>query len=199
MIEVPAYGLAQARLELLSRLPTQFTGDLGGVDGVAAIVARAVGDKCDQLAARTGSQRPCHLIHEVANQCHHVQVGALARPANVVGRAHPAAGQDRTNRRAVILHKEPVADVLPVAVNRQRFAFKRVQDHQRDEFFRKLVRAVVVRTVGCQRGQSKGVLIGPDQVIRASLGCGIGAVGCVRCGLAEGWVSRTERAINLVG
>ena len=70
---------------------------------------------------------------------------------------------------AVILDVQPVADVAAVAVDRQRPAVERVQDHQRNQLLRKLVRTVVVRAVGDQRRQAVGVEVGPHQMIGRGL------------------------------
>ena len=95
----------------------------------------------------------------------------------------------------MILHEEPVADVLPVAVDRKRLAFERVENHQRNELLGKLVRTVVVRAVGSECGQTKRVLIGADEMIRTGLGCRIRAVRRVGRSLAKGWVGRGQRAV----
>ena len=44
-----------------------------------------------------------------------------------------------------------VADVLAVAIDRERLARDRVDDHQRDQLFGELQRAVIIRAVGRQR------------------------------------------------
>jgi hypothetical protein len=49
--EVPLDGLADAGLEGLGRAPAEFALDLAGVDGVAAVVAGAVGDVGDEAAS----------------------------------------------------------------------------------------------------------------------------------------------------
>jgi hypothetical protein len=43
VVQVPLHGLADVGLEGLGRLPAKFVLDLAGVDGVAPIMARAVG------------------------------------------------------------------------------------------------------------------------------------------------------------
>ena len=47
VVEIPLNGLADAGLESFLRRPAQLAAQLGGVDGVASIVAGAVGDKGD--------------------------------------------------------------------------------------------------------------------------------------------------------
>ena len=94
---------------------------------------------------------------------------------------------------------QPVTYLLAVAIYRQRFARERVDDHQRDEFFREVVRAVVVRTIGGQHRQAVGVMIGAYQMVAGGLAGGIRAVRFVAVRLAEGGFVLRERAIHFVG
>src|SRR5262249_59399696 len=55
VVDIPAHRLAQAALERLGRPPAELRLDLGGVDGVAAIVAPPGGDGRDQPASPRGA------------------------------------------------------------------------------------------------------------------------------------------------
>ena len=66
---------------------------------------------------------------------------------------------------AVVLDIQPVADVPAIAVDRDRLALERIQYRQRNQFFGKLVGAVIIGTVGGQHRQAVGVVIGTHQVI----------------------------------
>jgi hypothetical protein len=44
----------------------------------------------------------------------------------------------------MIFDIQPVTDLIALAVNRQRFTVQRIQNNQRDQFFREMVRAVVI-------------------------------------------------------
>src|SRR6266478_6524461 len=57
VVEVPAHGLMQAVVEIVPRPPAELVLDLAGVDGVARIMARPVGDELDQLF-----MRPIHAV-----------------------------------------------------------------------------------------------------------------------------------------
>ncbi len=94
---------------------------------------------------------------------------------------------------------EPVANLPAVAVDRQVPALERVGDHERDQLLRELVRPVVVRAVGRDRGKAVGVVIGAHQVVGAGLGSRVGAVGRVGRGLGKGRIALAEAAVHLVG
>ena len=85
-----------------------------------------------------------------------------------------------------------------VAVNRQRLAVERVEDHQRDQFLGVLKRPVVVRAVGDERLQIVGVVVGAHEVIGRGLARRIRRVWRVRRVFTEE-PGRAERAVDLVG
>jgi len=47
----------------------------------------------------------------------------------------------------MILNVEPIAHLLAIAIHRQGPAIERIENHQRNEFFRELIRAVIVGTI----------------------------------------------------
>ncbi len=118
IVEVPGHGAADAGGEVLAGAPAELVLELGGVDGVALVVARPVGHEGDQLAP--GPRRGPQLVEHVADGLDHLEVGALVAAADVVLLAEPARGQDGPQRAGVVLDVEPVADVVAAAVDRQR-------------------------------------------------------------------------------
>src|SRR5271154_583487 len=50
LVQIPADGFTDALLELVRGCPAQFALDLGGVNGITAVVAGAVFDVGDELA-----------------------------------------------------------------------------------------------------------------------------------------------------
>ncbi|MNP55638.1 hypothetical protein D3C76_1502990 [compost metagenome] len=65
----------------------------------------------------------------------------------------------------MIFDKQPVAHLLAVAIDRQRLAGQRVENHQGNQLLGEVKRPVVVRAVGQQHGQTVGALPGADQVV----------------------------------
>ena len=68
--------------------------------------------------------------------------------ADIVGFPHCPFGHDLIQRTGMIFDIQPVTYLRAVAVYRQRLAIQRVQNGQRDQLLRDVVRAVVVRAVG---------------------------------------------------
>ena len=108
------------------------------------------------------------------------------------------ARQHLPERLGVVAHVEPVAHVHAVAVDRNRLAGQHALDHHRDQLLRELVRAVVVRAIGDDRGQAVGVMIGAHQHVARGLAGGVGRVRRVGRGFGE-IAGRAEAAIDLVG
>ena len=94
---------------------------------------------------------------------------------------------------------EPVTHLHAIAIDRQRLAGQGVDDHQRDEFFRKVVGTVVVAAVGGEHRQAVGVVVGAHQMVAGGLAGAVGAVGFVGVLLGKGRRVRAEGAVDLVG
>ena len=92
---------------------------------------------------------------------------------------------------AVVVHVQPVAHVLPVAVDRQRLARQGIEEKQRDELFRKLKRAVIIGAVRDQRREPIGVEVRPHEVVRTRLRGGVGTVGSIGRCFTESWILGT--------
>ena len=89
---------------------------------------------------------------------HHAQVEENPRAAD----DDAAAANHKIDRPAVVFDEKPVANIEPFAVNRKRLATKGVSNHQRNQFFGKLIRAVIVGAAGNVDWQSIGFTISPD-------------------------------------
>ena len=204
--EVPADGLFDAFLELEGWLPTELVLELGGVDSVAQVVAGAVGDVGDELLAGALGVAE-QAVDGLNHHFHDVDVLPLVEAADVVGVAGLAPVENHVDGAGVVDHIEPVAHIFPLAIDGQGLAVADVVDEERDEFFRELVGAVVIRAVGHQRGHAVGVVIGAYEVVAAGLGGAVGAVGIVLGGLQEEFAAvgggalglvKLQRAVNLV-
>ena len=78
----------------------------------------------------------------------YIQISLLAFSPDVVDLTLFSMLNNEIDCPAVILNMNPVANVLPIAINWQRLVRERLRDHQWDEFLRKLERAVIIGTPG---------------------------------------------------
>ena len=190
--DVPVDRLLQAPGEVgVGRPPAELALELGRVDGVAAVVAGAVGDPVEVLGVAP---------HGLQDHAQHGDVVLLAVGADEVGLPRAALGEDVPDGPGVVLGVDPVADVLAAAVELGAHAVDDVRDLARDELLHVLVGAVVVGAVGDRGAQAVGAGPGADQHVGGRLGARVRAARVVRRLLGElGRVVEREVAVDLVG
>ena len=134
----------------MRRPPAELALQLRAVDGVAAVVAGAVGDPVEVLGV---------AAHGLQDHAQDRDVVLLAICTDEVGLPHAALGEDVPDGAGVVLGVDPVADVLAAAVELGADAVDDVGDLPGDELLHVLVGAVVVGAVG--DGGSQPVGAGP--------------------------------------
>ena len=145
--------------------------DLGGVNGIAHIVALPIRHMDDQALG---------LAQLLADQLHDVDVAHLVVAAHVVHLADPALMDDQVDGPAVILHIQPVPDVEALAVHGQGLVVEGVGDHQGDQLLGEVIGPVVVGAAADGNRQTIGPVIRLHQQVGGSLGAGVGAGGVDR-------------------
>ena len=80
-------------------------------------------------------------------------------PADVVDFPDPSVMDDGINRFAVIFNIQPIAHIQTLAVHRKGLIGQRVDNHERNEFFREVIRTVVIRTPRNRDRQIIGAVI----------------------------------------
>lgn len=175
----------------MRRPPAQLALELGAVDGVAAVVAGAVGDPVEVLGV---------AAHGREDHAQDGDVVPLAVGADEVGLPHAAPGEDVPDGRGVVLGVDPVADVLAAAVELGADAVDDVRDLARDELLHVLVGAVVVGAVGDRGAKAVGAGPGAHEHVGAGLGGAVRRRGLIRRLLGElGGVVERQVAVDLVG
>lgn len=175
----------------MGRPPAELALQLGGVDGVAAVVAGAVGDPVEVLGVAP---------HGLQDHTQHGDVVPLAVGADEVGLPYAALGQDVPDGAGVVLGVDPVADVLAAPVELGAHAVDDVGDLPGDELLHVLVGAVVVGAVGDRGAKPVGAGPGAHEHVGARLGARVWAARVIRrllgelCGVVE-----CQVAVDLVG
>ena len=160
---------------------------------------RAVSDIGDLRVVGGPVESGGFRIEEGAEGFHDIEVRSFVESADIVGFTRAAALQNKPDGGGVVLDIEPVANLLPIAIDRERLAIEGVQNNERDELLRKMKGAVVVGAVCRESGEPVGVLEGADEVVAGGFGGGIGTVGGEGCRLGEGRVVRSESSVDFVG
>lgn len=192
IVQIPLNGLFDTVCKLCLRQPAQFVVDLGRVDGIAHIVALTVGDIGNQTL---------RLAQFLADQLDNVDVLHLVVAAHIVDFADLAVVDDEVNRLAVILHIQPVTHVFALAVNRQRLVCQGIGDHQRNQLFREVIRAVVVRASGNRYRETISSVVSQYQQICTCFRRGVGAAGVDGSLFGKEQVRSVQRqvAVDFVG
>ena len=184
VVEVPAHGLFDALLELERGLPTKLFLEFRRVDSIPRIVARTVGNVGNQ-AQRVALGVTQNAVHGLNHNLDEVDVFPLIEAANVVGFSHFALVENKVNCAGVVFDIEPIAHILALAIDGQGFALADIVDKERYELLGGLVRAVVVRAVGNDCGQSIGVVVGTHEVVARRLARTIWTMGRIGCMLGK--------------
>lgn len=175
----------------MRRPPAQLALELGAVDGVAAVVAGAVGDPVEVLGVAP---------HRLEDHAQDGDVVPLPIGADEVGLPRAALREDVPDGAGVVLGVDPVADVLAAAVELGAHAVDDVRYLPGDELLHVLVGAVVVGAVGDRGPQAVGAGPGAHEHVGAGLGRAVGARRPVRRLLGElRRVVEREVAVDLVG
>ena len=190
--DVPVDRLLQAPGEVgVGRPPAELALELGAVDGVAAVVAGAVGDPVEVLGV---------AAHGLQDHAQDRDVVLLAVGSDEVGLPRAALGEDVPDGRGVVLGVDPVADVLAAAVELGAHAVDDVGDLARDELLHVLVGAVVVGAVGDRGAQAVGAGPGAHEHVGTGLGARVRTARVVRRLLGElRRVVERQVAVDLVG
>ena len=131
----------------MGRPPAQLALELGAVDGVAAVVAGAVGDPVEVLGV---------AAHRLEDHAQHGDVVPLPVGSDEVGLPHAPLREDVPDGAGVVLGVDPVAHVLAPPVELGADAVDDVGDLPGDELLHMLVGAVVVGAVGDRGAQAVG-------------------------------------------
>lgn len=175
----------------MGRPPAELALELGGVDGVAAVVAGAVGDPVEVLGVAP---------HGLEDHAEHGDVVPLAVGSDEVCLPRAALREDVPDGAGVVLGVDPVADVLALPVELGADAVDDVRDLARDELLHVLVGTVVVGAVGDRGAKPVGAGPGAHEHVGARLGRAIRRGGPVRRLLGElRRVVESEVAVDLVG
>lgn len=175
----------------MRRPPAELALELGAVDGVAAVVAGAVGDPVEVLGV---------AAHGLEDHAQDGDVVLLAVSSDEVGLPHLALREDVPDGRGMVLGVDPIADVLALSIELGADAVDYVRDLPGDELLHVLVGAVVVGAVGDRGTQAVGAGPGPHEHVGGRLGRAVRRARAVGRLLGElRRVVERQVAVDLVG
>lgn len=104
-------------------------------------------------------------VHCLYHHLDEIDILPFVESADIVCLTVPAFVENEVNGTGVVFHIKPVADILTFAVDRKRFSVTDIIDEQWYEFFRELIRAIVVRAVGNDCRKAVCVVEGADEMV----------------------------------
>ena len=136
-------------------------------------MAGAVGNEGDEVhvLAFLASQQ---TVNGLDNHLDDIYVLPLVESADIVCVGNLALVEDKVDGACMVFYEQPVANVLALSIDWQRFAVANVVDEQRYQFLRELIGTVVVRAVGHNDRHAVGVVECSDKMVARCLRCRIG-------------------------
>lgn len=131
-------------------------------------MAGTICDVCDEVLVLTllTAEQTVDSLDEYVDD---VYVFPFVEAADVVSVGNLSFVENEVDGTSVVFYIEPVAHILTLSVDRQRFAVTDVIDKQRNELFGELIRTIVVGTVGHDGRHAIGVVEGTHEVVAACL------------------------------
>lgn len=178
VVQIPAHGLFYAFFELQARFPAQLVLQLVAVYGIAQVVPLAVGHVSYQFlrGAFRIAQQAVHRFYDYLDK---VYILPFVETADVVRVSRLAGMKNDVDGSCMVHHIQPVAHILPLAIDRQWLAVADVVDEERDQLLGKLVGTVIVGAVRHDGRHTIRVVESPHKVVAACLAGRVRAVGLV--------------------
>ncbi|SYJ11597.1 Uncharacterised protein [Klebsiella pneumoniae] len=163
-------------------------------------MARTIFHKGDEIGKLADVARLLlyDFIENGADSTYYINILTFVMAANVVSFTALALGGDFIKCTRVIFHIEPVTNLFAVAIHRQRFTRQRIENGQRDQFFREVIRAIVIGAVGHHDRQTVGTVPGTNQVIATGLGGRVRAAWRIRRFFRKQVISAVQVTINFI-
>ena len=106
------------------------------------------------------------FVQKGKNLAHNFQIGTFRAAAEIVDFTGLAVFNGRQDAQAMVTDINPVAHVLAISIYGQRLILAGAFKHEWNEFFRKLVRSVIIGAAGGDDRKIIGMKIGPGQKVR---------------------------------
>ena len=197
MLQIPSDGFLQPFFELQGRLPSQAPFELGRIDGVPQIVSCPVRHVCNQ-SGRRAFRSSESLIRHFYKKTYQIYIFPFVEATYIVSVSRFAFMEDDIYGSGMIHYIQPIAYIFSLPVNRQRFIISYIVDKQRYQFFRELIRTVIVAAISYDYRHPVGIPESAHEMIRRGFGCRVRTVGIVFGIFRKISVSRFECAIYLI-
>ena len=161
---IPLYSFPDSGFKIHLWPPSQLVLQLGTVYCVPQIVPFSVRNKCYQTLRL--SKRPANKLHNI-NICH------LVAATNIIDLSVPAMMDYHIHRPAMVIYMDPIANIYPLSLYRQRLILKSIKHHKRNQLLRELAWSVIIRTSADSHRQAISSVICHDHQVCSCLGAAV--------------------------
>ena len=130
---------------------------------------------------RTAKQASGFFIHQFAQRAHEINIFPFTITSDIVGLSRTSFMINQIDRLSMVFNIKPISDVRALTIDRKWYSFADIMNHQRNKFFRKLIRPVIVAAVADDNRKPIGSMISSHEMITRCFGSRIGTPGRVRC------------------
>ena len=118
-------------------------------------------------------------IYRLDHHLYQVNVLPFVETTDVVSLCRFSFMKNQVDGTGMVFHIKPVTHIFPLAIHRQWLSVTDVVDGQWYQFFGKLIRAIVVRTIGYNSRHTISVMISTYKMFATSLGIFVEELGSV--------------------
>ena len=86
------------------------------------------------------------ILQNINYQFYNINILLFIKSTNIVNFSQSSVSHNQVNSFTVILNIKPISYIVTFPINRQFLPFKYIFYHQRNQFFWKMVRTIIIRT-----------------------------------------------------
>ena len=109
-------------------------------------------------------------VNRLDNHFDKVNVFPFIETTYIIGIRYFSLMENQIDGTSMIHYIEPITHILPFSVNRKRLAMTDVVDEERYQFFRELIRTVIIGTIGHDGRHTISIVKRPHKMVARSFG-----------------------------
>ena len=128
-----------------------------------------------------------------------IDILPFVKTADIIGIPDFPFMKNQIDSPCMIFDKQPIPDIFSFSIHRERLIMTNIINKQRNQFFGKLIRTVVIRTIRDLYRQTVSIVISPDKMIRRSFRSRIRRMRIVLGLFGKQFLTGLQSTVHLVG
>lgn len=188
VLKIPLDGFGNSCFEIVFRLPTKFLLDFIRADSIASIVTKPVFDMIYKRII---------LAKSFENRFDNLEIASLVMSADIVDFSVFSLSDNQIDGFAVIGNMKPITNVLAITIDRKLFVIPGFLNHERNQFLRELIGAIIVGATGDSNGKAVSSVICQNKKIGSGFGRRIRRRGMKRRIFMEKKIRSIQRKVSV--